>query len=297
VPGDTAVRVAFDVRCKLGEGPIWHSERRTLLWFDIYGQVLYEADADGGAIRTFGFGEPVSAAALVDGPHVVVASASGLHHVNLETGERSRLASLEADNPATRSNDCRVGPGGRFWVSTMADPVVEGMGSLYGFKDGKLERLRAGVTIPNSIAFSADGALAYFADTWDQRILRFRLDPATGLPWGEPELFLDLSSEGLRPDGAVVDAEGCLWNAQFGAGRVARYRPDGRLDRVVELPVSLTTCPAFGGPDLRTLFVTSAWAELDAEQRRREPFAGAVFAFEVDTPGIPERRMTLGGSA
>lgn len=203
MPGDDAVRVAVDVRCQLGEGPIWHPERRTLLWFDIYGQVLHEAAADCGAVRALGFGEPVSAAALVDGPHVVVAGASGLYRVNLETG----------------------------------------------------------------------------------------------LPLGAPELFLDLSGAGLRPDGSVVDAEGCLWNAQFGAGRLARYRPDGRLDRVVALPVSMPTCPAFGGPDLKTMFVTSAWADLDADQRRREPLAGAVFAFELDTPGLPERRMAPRGPA
>ena len=106
------VRIAADVRCELGEGPIWHPERQSLIWFDIYAQVLFEGDGKGGPIRALGFGEPVSAAALLDSAHVVVAGASGLYKVNLETAERSLLAPLEADSPATRTNDCRVGRAG-----------------------------------------------------------------------------------------------------------------------------------------------------------------------------------------
>lgn len=173
------------------------------------------------------------------------------------------------------------------------DPMIEGMGSLYRFHEGKFDLLRSDLTTPNCTAFSPDGTRAYFSDTWDHRILVFPLDPETGAPAGEPDLFLGLSDEGLCPDGAVVDAEGCLWNAQFGTGRVARYRPDGRLDQVVELPISMPTCPAFGGPNLKTMFVTSGWVGLDSSQRRSQPLAGAVFAFELETPGIPERRIKL----
>lgn len=294
MPSDSKVRVAVDSRCELGEGPIWHPERASLIWFDIYAQVLFEADAKGGPVHVLGFGEPVSAAGLIDATSILVASAIGLYRVDLESGERSPLASLEADNSATRTNDCRVGPGGAFWIGTMADnPVVEGMGALYRFRWGEFDLIRSDLTIPNSIAFSPDGRRAYFSDTWDHRILVFPLHPESGAPDGEPDLFVDLSDEGLRPDGSVVDAEGCLWNAQFGAGRVARYRPDGGFDQAIDLPVSMPTCPAFGGPDLRTMFVTSAWVGLNSGQRENQPLAGAVFAFELQTPGIPEHRIRL----
>lgn len=290
---DRNLRVAAAVRCELGEGPIWHPERNTLLWFDIYARVLFEADGKGGPVRTLGFGEAVSAAALLDASSIVVAGSNGLYRVNLETEECLLVAPLEADISATRTNDCRVGHRGDFWIGTMGYPLREGVGSLCRFHSGRFDRLLSGLTTPNCIAFSPDGRRAYFSDTFDHRILVFRLDRDTGTPVGDPELFLDLSAEGLCPDGAVVDIEGGLWNAQFGAGRVARYLPDGRLDQIVELPVSKPTCPAFGGTDLKTMFVTTAWVGMGETERRVEPLAGAVFAFDLDVPGQPENRIEL----
>jgi sugar lactone lactonase YvrE len=286
-------RVAIDVRCELGEGPIWHPERASLLWFDIEGQVLYEADPNGNAIRAHGFGEAVSAAALIDASSIGVASASGFYRVDLDTGERSLLAPLEANNPATRSNDGRVGPGGAFWVGTMGRLIENGAGALYRFSDGEFTQLQSGLTCPNCLAFSPDGTRAYFSDTFDHRILVFPLDPDTGAPTAEPDLFLDLSDEGIYPDGAVVDVEGCLWNAQWGTGRVARYRPDGSFERAIELPVSQPTCPAFGGANHQTLFVTTAWTDLSDDERANQPLAGAVFSIDLDVAGLPEHRVAV----
>jgi sugar lactone lactonase YvrE len=123
------------------------------------------------------------------------------------------------------------------------------------------------------------------------------VDQETGAPLSDPDLFLDLSEEGLYPDGSVVDVEGCLWNAQWGAGRIARYRPDGRFDQAIELPASQPTCPAFGGPGLQTMFVTTAWRGLDPSQRQSQPLAGAVLAFELAIRGIPEHRIRATFSA
>lgn len=284
----TNVRVAVDVRCELGEGPLWHPKRGRLLWFDIKGQTLFEASVDGGGLRAFGFGEPVSAAGWIDATDIVVASATGLQRLNLETGARTTIASLEAANPLTRSNDGRVGPGGAFWIGTMGLKTEAGAGALYRFADGKFEILRTGMTVPNSIAFSPDRRRAYFSDTREKRIMVFSLDAETGAPTGNADIFVDLAAEGLKPDGAVVDAAGYLWSAQWGSGRVARYGPDGVFDRAVDLPVSQPTCPAFGGPDLKTLFVTSAWQGFDATARDAEPLAGAVFAIDVDAAGQRE---------
>ena len=297
MPTDSPVRVAVDCRCQLGEGPVWHPERGTLLWVDIYDQVVCEADGTGGAWRTIGFGEPVSALGLIDASSVAVASAAGLYRLNLDTGERALFAPLEADKPGNRSNDGRVGPGGAFWIGTMADrPTAEGKGAVYRYHAGAFDVVRPNVTTPNSIAFSPDGTRAYFSDTGEHRIWLYALDPATGAPRGKPELFVDLSGEGLLPDGSVVDSAGRLWNAQFGSGRVACYRPDGTFERAIDFPVAQTTCPAFGGSDFKTLFVTSASVGLDAEQRQTQPLAGAVFAVELDVAGQPERRLKLGVS-
>ena len=175
----------------------------------------------------------------------------------------------------------------------MGFPFAEGVGSLYHCHHGRADLIRSGLTVPNSLAFSPDGKRAYFSDTFDHRILVYDLDPHSGAPTAEPDLFIDLSAEKINPDGSVVDVEGCLWNAQYGAGRVVRYRPDGRQDQVIELPVSQPTCPAFGGDDLKTLFVTSAWGDLSDQDRANQPLAGAVFAVDLDVPGLPERRMRL----
>lgn len=297
MPTDIDVRVAVNCRCQLGEGPVWHPERATLLWVDIYGPVVYEADPKGGALRAIGFGEPVSAIGLIDASSIAVASAIGLYRVDLDTGKRSLLAPLEADKPGNRSNDGRVGPGGAFWIGTMTDPPRgKGGGTVYRFHGGAFDVVRPDVTTPNSTAFSPDGTRAYLSDTTEHRIWVYELDPETGGPIRKPDLFADLSDEGLLPDGSVVDAAGRLWNAQFGSGRVACYRSDGTFERAVDLPVAQTTCPAFGGPDLKTMFVTSARVGLDAKQRESQPLAGAVFAFELDTPGQPEHRLKLGRS-
>ncbi|MGI9424401.1 MAG: SMP-30/gluconolactonase/LRE family protein, partial [Hyphomicrobiaceae bacterium] len=113
----------------------------------------------------------------------------------------------------------------------------------------------------------------------------------TAQPTGPWDVFVDLSREGLNPDGAVIDAEGYLWNAQWGAGRVARYAPDGRFDRAIDFPTAQVTCPAFGGPDRKTLFVTSAWEHMSPETRALDPLAGAIFSVELDIAGLPERRV------
>jgi len=95
------------------------------------------------------------------------------------------------------------------------------------------------------------------------------------------------------PDGAVVDSAGYLWNAQWGGGKVVRYAPDGSIDRVITVPVSQPSCPAFGGKDLKTLYITSAREGLSAEQLAKEPLAGGVFSIDVDVPGLPENIIKL----
>ena len=146
------------------------------------------------------------------------------------------------------------------------------------------------VTIPNAIAFTPDGGAASFADTARGLVWRQRLAPADGWPVAEPEPFIDAAADGLAPDGAVFDRAGRFWNAQWGAGRLACYAPDGRLLGAVRLPASQTTCPAFGGPTLSRLFVTSAHEGLD---RAAEPAAGALFALETEAIGQPEHRIGL----
>jgi len=276
-----------DTRCALGEGPLWHPERRQLFWFDILGGRLLTREGDER--RQWQFDGPVSAAGWVDRDTLLIASDEALLRFDIATGQSGQICPLEADNPVTRSNDGRADPQGGFWIGTMGRNAEEGAGAIYRYWRGELRRLFAPITISNAICFAPGGERAYFADTPTYRIMTVALD-ADGWPTGDPAVFVDLSEARRRPDGAVIDAEGNLWNAQYGAGCVACYAPDGRLLSRIELPASQATCPAFGGPDLRTLFCTSAAKGLPPREGGAD---GMTFRLADAGIGLPEHQVIL----
>jgi sugar lactone lactonase YvrE len=278
----------IDSRCRLGEGPFWHHLRGQLFWFDILDKTLFAADTGGTIVGRWTFDTYASAAGIVDRDRLVVARAGAIEEIDLETGARKVLATLEPYLPQNRSNDGRVNPAGGLWIGTMEHEEVRYSGSVYQFRAGQLKKLFTDIRIPNSTCFSPDGRTAYFTDTPNKIIMQRPIDPDTGEPAGFWSVFADTSGDPGAPDGAVVDAEGFLWSARWGGSRVIRYAPDGRVDREVLLPVSQVTCPAFGGPDLRTLYITSASKTLTPEQLAREPHAGSVFALELDVAGQRE---------
>lgn len=277
-----------DTNCLLGEGPLWHPERGELLWFDILARRLH---ARG---RHWDFDTFASAAGWIDHDTLIVATARDFRLLTLSTGAQEHLAPLEADTPQTRSNDGRIDPWGGFWIGTMGIREQPPIGAIYRFHKGELRCLFPGIAIPNSICFAPDGTTAYFCDTPRQMILRQRLD-AQGWPAGEPELHIDLRGTPFWPDGSVVDAAGRLWNAQWGAARVAVYAPDGRELAAHPFPAAQTTCPAFGGAGLATLLVTSAAAGLDQAHVADHPASGRTFALALadGTRGQAEHRAIL----
>lgn len=289
----TTAQLFIECKCSLGEGIFWHPGRRELFWFDINAGALYRADAAGDIQRKITFGQPVSAAALIDDKTLLVAGADALLKVGIEDGTISPLIPFEADNPITRSNDARVSPQGAWWVSTMGRNEETGAGALYRFVSGELTPILTEVSIPNAICFAPDGRRAYFTDTPTRKIKTVALDPETALPIGEWEVFVDLSGQKGAPDGAVTDAEGFVWSAEYGGGRVVRYAPDGSVDRVVSVPAQNVTCPTFGGDDLKTLYVTTARQNLSEEDLRSQPLAGSVFAIDLDVAGRPEVPVRL----
>jgi len=280
------VRVHDPRNCSLGEGPLWHPERKQLFWFDINNRRMLSRSGD--EVLEWSFDAQVSAAGWVSRDELLIASETGLFLFNLATEERRHLCDLEADNPATRSNDGRADPQGGFWIGTMGKSAETGVGAIYRFHRGQLTRLYNGMTIPNSICFSPDGKAAFFTDTLTRQIMRQPLD-AEGWPKGEPAVFIDLTEEGLNPDGSVVDAEGCLWNAQWGASRVARYSPDGSFLSAVAIPALQTSCSAFGGDGLRKLFVTSAAEGIESPS----PAEGRTYSSILTVSGQPEHRVVL----
>lgn len=254
----------FDDRpCELGEGPFWHPLREQFFWFDILNKRMMSRR--GKLQMEWPFDEMPSAGGWIDFDSLLVATESGLYRFVLETQKRELICPLEADNPDTRSNDGRVDKNGGFWVGTMSKKGAEepGAGAIYRYYRGEMRRLYTDITTPNAICFAPGGELACFADTARQCIMSVRLDK-DGWPSDYPEIFVDLRHENLSPDGAVFDASGALWNAQWGAGRVARYRKSGKFRDAFAVPGLHASCPAFGGPDLKTLIVTTAREHMES---------------------------------
>lgn len=283
-------RVFDDTPCDLGEGPLWHPTRQQLFWFDILGKRMLTRTEAGQ--QNWQFDRPVSAAGWVDERTLIIATDCALMRFDIETGAQTHLIDLEADTAVTRSNHGRADPFGGFWIGTMGKQAERGAGALYRYFKGELRQLRANVTIPNATCFAPDGSAAYFADTALRIVWRNALDGA-GWPKGAWDTFLDLSAEDLNPDGAVVDAEGRIWIAQWGASRVACYGPGKNLVEEIYLPVPQPSCPAFGGPDLSRLFVTTARQDLGEAELEAAPLSGQTFCIETSTKGQPEHRVIL----
>lgn len=276
--------------CQLGEGALWHPLRGQLFWVDILGCRLHSRV--NGQTLAWQFDEHVSAAGWVDERTLLVASETRLFTFDLETGTRRDIAPLEADKPGNRSNDGRADPFGGFWIGTMGKAAEPGAGAIYRYYRGEVRCLVPSLTISNAICFSPDHRHAYFCDTNEGVIQRWALGPE-GWPDGAPEPFIDLRAEGVRPDGAVVDATGHLWNAQWGAHRVACYSPQGDFVQAVAFAAAHTSCPAFGGPDLTTLFCTSARQGLSPQTLEQTPENGATFAAGGFGPGQREHQVIL----
>lgn len=272
--------------CALGEGPLWHPERSQLYWFDILGKRLYTRE--GANTKSWRFDEHVSAAGWVDTSRLMIASETALFLFNLENEDRQKICALDAENPVTRSNDGRADPQGGFWIGTMGKKTEPRAGAIYRWYQGELRTLFEGITVSNAISFAPDGRTAYFCDTFSRIIQKQPLD-AEGWPKGSPEPFIDLREEGFNPDGAVVDQDGCLWNAQWGASRVAQYGPDGRFMKAIDVPATQISCPAFGGPDLATLYLTSAAGGAPETDK----MAGQTFVTRVSSKGQPEHRVKV----
>jgi sugar lactone lactonase YvrE len=279
------ITVFSDHVCELGEGPSYDPGRNRLFWFDIVGRKLLEKAWPDGETIVHDLPEMASAIATIDADRQLLFTETGLFVRHERDGRLERHCEIEADNPVTRSNDARVHPSGAFWLGTMGKRAEKAAGAIYWHRAGEVRRLFAGVTIPNSISFSPDGGTAYFADTEEGILHAVDCDPETGMPHGEPRVFVDGRGMDGGIDGSVVGAEGRLWNARWGAGVLDCYSPAGELVRTVALPVRQTSCPAFVGPDASRLAVTSAWQGMDEAARAADPQAGKTFLIDLQVLG------------
>ena len=277
--------------CALGEGAFWHPVRNQFFWFDILGQCLMSQDADGP--RVWRFAEMVSAAAWVSEDVLLIAGERDLFLFDLITEEIEVLCDLEADKRGNRSNDGRADRQGGFWIGTMSKGgEMRGKGAIYRLYMGELRVLFPDISIPNSMCFTPDGKHAYFSDNFTPHVMKVALD-GDGWPAGEPAVFIDHTADGFAADGAVVDADGNFCCAEWGGARVAVYSPEGALLRVFPFAAPHTTCPAFGGPQLTTLYCTTATQGLSPGVLAANPDSGRTFQALKAGRGLPEPRFLL----
>ena len=279
-------------RCHLGEGPTYDAATDTAWWFDIVERRLFEARLDAGRITIHSLDVMGSALARIDAHRQFLVADDGLYVRDTADGRMTLYRPLEADNAATRSNDARVHPSGTFWIGTMGRKAERGLGAIYALHRGELSRLYDHITIPNAICFSPDGTIGYFADTGKNTLFRVDLDAATGLPRGEPVALVTRRSGG-GIDGAVVDADGLIWNARWGGGCIDVYSPQGEHLRTLRVPARQSSCPAFVGRNLSRLLVTSAWQGMAEEAKGADPDHGRTFVLDVAARGRPEPDVRL----
>jgi len=290
---DIRIEIAVDAGDQLGETPLWCDRTRRLWWLDIERPKLRWFDpATGGHDAAPLPGEFAGTQALTDTGDRLLASDLTLYRMPPQGGPRADLCTVETGRD-NRLNDGRVDARGRFWVGTMDNGLREPNGSLYRIDpDGAVTTIASGIVVSNGIAFSNGGRTLHFTDTRRHLCFSFDLDLDDGAVTNR-RFFADYRETRERPDGACVDTDECIWMAFFGGGRIVRFRPDGRIDRSIALPVTNPTCPCFGGPDLKTLYVTTATKFLDAGQRADEPHAGALFAIHGAGQGLPEHRFGM----
>ena len=273
-------------QCQLGEGAFWHPERRQFFWFDILGKRLLSQD--GGKPLEWRFDRMASAAGWIDRDRLLVATETGLAILTLADGSLADVAAVEADNPATRSNDGRADRQGGFWFSTMGRNGEPGLGAIYRYHRGEVRKLLDPITIPNSICFSPDGGTVHYSDTDRGIVWRQGLD-THGWPEGERQVYLDLSAAGWSPDGAVIDASGGFCCAIWGQGAVMRFDADSQRTHEWKVGGQHSSCPAFGGPDLTQLLVTTALDGIDNPDEAQ----GTTWLLDSGLAGMPEPRVIL----
>src|ERR1700761_8741386 len=282
----TDFELLLDTQCATGESPVWIPERDMLIFVDIPAQRLYNYDPASGKLDVLKVEEDIGCVAAARGGGYVAGLRSGIWLLDGSGAKQRMLAANPEDTATSRFNDGRVDPRGRYFSGTLDESKKAGNAGMYRCDSRGLFKLRDGLMTANGLAFSPDGRTLYFSDTPRFVIYRFDYDPATGEAANRREFVRiePTATDRGRPDGAAVDAEGCYWSSLYEGSRVARFDPAGKLMSTHALPVRCVTMPAFGGADLKTLFVTTA---RDKNPPPGIDAGGQLYSLRVDVPGLP----------
>lgn len=285
---------------RLAEAPTWDGQASRLWWTDIEGRSLHSLDFVAGeeaallpvAHRHHEFEQKVCAIGLTRSGRLLLALADGIYFFTPATGVLELLVKPEPDRPMHSLNDGKVGPDGAFWVGSIEEtPERAPVGSLYRVSaDGRCRRISTGYRVSNGLAWSADGRSMFHADSRGPTIDRWDFDPATGMV-GSRTAIRTLTDRLGRPDGGACDVAGGYWSAGVSAGCLNRFDFEGQLVQRIDLPEPRPTMPCFAGPDMQTLFVTTASHGLEATALARHPDAGRLLMLRVDVAGVPVNRF------
>lgn len=288
----------------LGECILWDDRTGCLWWTDIQQSRLYRYHYASAERTSIACPERLCAFGFIENDHRLVAAfATGFALFDPDTADLRWLYRPEQAYRGTRFNDGRVDREGRFWSGTMVENANDARdaagrpatGSLYRISAATQQQIFGGIAISNSLCFSPDGRVLYFADSPSREIRAYDLDPERGEP-GAGRRFAEVAGDGV-PDGSTIDADGCLWNAQWGGAKIVRYTGAGAVDCVLDLPVSQPTCVCFGGPELDLLFVSTAREGLGEAGLEAEPDAGDVLVYSTPFTGLPECRYVAAKGA
>ncbi|MEO1225310.1 MAG: SMP-30/gluconolactonase/LRE family protein [Pseudomonadota bacterium] len=282
------VETAIVSNAFLGEGPFWSVAEKRLYWVDILAPAVMRADHGKQIAESVAVPEMVSAVVARRRGGMIAATQHGIKALDLETGAMSAIANPEAARPGNRFNDAKCDRVGRLWAGTLASDTSPGEGKLYRLDpDHTISCMDAGFHVSNGLGFSPDDRRMYFTDTGKHLIYQYDFDLASG--WIENRrVFHHLPEDSGAPNGMTVDAQGFVWSALWDGWCVTRYDPDGKVERVINLPVPRPTSCIFGGPNLDILYVTSARIRLSSQQLREAPLSGSVFAINAGVSGLPE---------
>lgn len=284
---ENAVEVVQRAQALVGEGPVWLGAEAKLIWTDIKGLRLYALDPSTGVAQSWRAPERIGSLIPRARGGFVALAKSGVKLTDVPFAKFEPVAHPDGDRPHNRFNDAKCDPRGRLWAGTMDDNEVEASGRLYRLNDlADVWRFKDNVNLSNGLGWSPDGRKMYFVETLGHVIWAYDYDLDGGVPSNE-RVFAEVPSGEGYPDGICVDADGCVWLAHWGGWRVTRFAPDGRVERVLKMPVPQVTSCAFGGADLDTLYITTAAIGLDAAALAKAPLAGSVFAFRPGVSGVP----------
>lgn len=285
-----AVRPALDTPMQLGESPTWCAAEAALYWIDIAASELHRLQPASGIHQSWPLPSTPGCIALCGSGGLIVAMRSGLAWFDPNSGALTPIAAAPYDTATLRFNDGRCDPAGRLWVGTLYEPRDQALAPLFRVDRGAISDSGLRATVSNGVAFSPDGRTLYHADTTAHTIRAYAFDPERGAV-GAGRLFRQFPDQrqapdyGGRPDGAAVDSEGAYWCAMYEGARVLRLAPDGGLLAEIRLPARCPTMLAFGGSDLRTLYITTARHNRPATELRRYPLSGYLLSLRVDVPG------------